>query len=587
MGFITGLKSSAGDGKFFGNKLAPVTSCGIDSQGKVTYFNPNFTNIWFPSTDFTHGQWYVDGPFTQKYLCMASSPTRLVAELPFYDSELNAVKAYLQCWWGCRQDSSSWYQDSISILWSSTSGQYTALGISHPSDLNNETQYFYRGDNPNARRYFSLVYDESLGQEGYCGIIYGQCNIDGVAGGVPNMWDIQNIDSNYNRVYDIKYLADHYGLYVKEVTESEEFGEPSKEGGYTGGTFDDSSDIISLPTAPTLGVTSTGFINVYAPSQGELIQFGSELFPDLSFTPVSQSGTPSSVTDALVAMAQVLVDLGNQIPQMIDMYINSNLINYVIDCHVIPVSPVKGGASHVKVGFKTFTPMPVVVTSDYVDFDCGTLNVGEYYANFIDYLPYTRAKLYLPFVGFIDLAPEYWQSGSLNVTYRFNIIDGSFVAFVKSTSSKSKLSDSVIGQFGGNACIHIPITGLNYASMVSGIVGAMSPLLPSATGGVGDAMVNSANAIANNKPNLQQSNGYNATTSFLTVRYPYLLIERSVSNFSRKYAEEDGIPSNITLDFSSLSGLTKATMLHLDGISGATEDDLDEIASLLSEGVIL
>lgn len=377
----------------------------------------------------------------------------------------------------------------------------------------------------------------------------------------------------------------NFDAYAEET--SSEVGEPSGEGGYTGGTFDDSSDTISLPPTPTMGVTSVGFINVYAPTQGQLQQFGSELFPDLSFTPVSQSGTPSSVTDALVAMAQVLVDFGNQIPQMIDMYINSNLINYVIDCHVIPVSPQVSGSAPVKVGFKTFTPTPSVVTSDYVDFDCGTINVGEYYANFIDYLPYTRAKLYLPFVGFIDLAPEYWQSGSLNVTYRFNIIDGSFVAFVKSTSSKSKLSDSVIGQFGGNACIHIPITGLNYASMVSGIVGAMSPLLPSATGGVGDALVNSANAIANNKPNLQQSNGYNATTSFLTVRYPYLLIERSVSNFSRKYAEEDGIPSNITLDFSSLTGLTKATMLHLDGISGATEDDLDEIASLLSEGVIL
>ena len=377
--------------------------------------------------------------------------------------------------------------------------------------------------------------------------------------------------------YEIKY-ADLW---------EEAYGDPSDEGGYTGGTFDDSSDTISIPTAPTLGVTSAGFVNVYAPTSGELNQFGSELFPDLSFTPVSQGGTPSSVTDALVSMAQVLVDFGNQIPEMIDMYINSNLINYVIDCHVIPVSPQVSGTAPVKVGFKTFTPTPSVVTSDYVDFDCGTLNVGEYYANFIDYLPYTRAKLYLPFVGFIDLAPEYWQSGSLNVTYRFNIIDGSFVAFVKSTSSKSNLSDSVIGQFGGNACVHIPITGLNYASMVSGIVGAMSPLLPSATGGVGDALVNSANAIANNKPNLQQSNGYNATTSFLTVRFPYLLIERSVSNFSRNYAEEDGIPSNITLDFSSLSGLTKATMLHLDGISGATEDDLDEIASLLSEGVIL
>ena len=380
-----------------------------------------------------------------------------------------------------------------------------------------------------------------------------------------------------------------YGADFVISERSPEAGEISTGGGYTGGTFDDSSDTIAIPTAPTMGVTSAGFINVYSPSQGELVQFGAELFPDLSFTPVSQGGSPASVTDALVAMAQVLVDFGNQIPAFIDMYINANLIQYVIDCHILPVAPTTMGTSPLKVGFKTFSQTPAKVISDYVDFDCGTLNVGEYYANFADYSPYTSAKLYLPFVGFMDIAPEYWQSGTLQVIYRFNVIDGSFVAYVKSTSSKSKLSDTVIAQFGGNACVHIPITGLNYASMVSGIVSAVSPLLPSAKANVGtvDKLVNSANTIASAKPTMQQSNGYNATTSFLTVRFPYLLIERSVSNYSRDFANENGIPCNITCNFSSLSGLTKATMLHLDGIAGATEDDLDEIASLLAEGVIL
>ena len=389
-----------------------------------------------------------------------------------------------------------------------------------------------------------------------------------------------------------EWLQEHHpdAWEIEQVDLWEEaYGEPSTEGGYTGGTFDDSSDTIAIPTAPTMGVTSAGFINVYSPTQGELVQFGSELFPDLSFTPVSQGGAPTSVTDALVAMAQVLVDFGNQIPQIIDMYINANLINYVIDCHILPIAPTTAGNAPLKVGFKTFSQTPLKVSSDYVDFDCGTLNVGEYYANFADYAPYTSAKLYLPFVGFMDIAPEYWQSGTLQVVYRFNVIDGSFVAYVKSTSSKSKLSDTVIAQFGGNACVHIPITGLNYANMVSGIVSAVSPLLPSAKSNVGtvDKLVNSANTIASAKPAMQQSNGYNATTSFLTVRFPYLLIERSVSNFSRKYDSENGIPSNITLNFATLSGFTKATMLHLDGIAGATEDDLDEIASLLAEGVIL
>lgn len=388
--------------------------------------------------------------------------------------------------------------------------------------------------------------------------------------------------------------ANHFDIPETTVM-SEEFGTPSDEGGYTGGTFDDSSDTISIPTMPTIGVTSAGFVNVYNPSVGTLQGFGAELFPDLTFSGSSHISGSSSVADAIEAAANALVDLGNQIPNIVNMYINSNLINYVIDCHILPVAPTIGAGANIKVGFKQFNASAPVVTSDYVDFDCGTLNVGEYYANFIDYSPYTRARLFLPFVGFVDLQPEFFQSGSVNIVYRFNIIDGSFMCYVLSTSSKSKLTNSVIMQFGGNACVHIPITGLNYSSMVSGVVGGAASMVASQAGVSGlnqragtaiTSAITSAVDVAQSKPPVQASNGYNATTSFLSVRTPYLLIERSVSNFSIAYTEEKGIPSNITTDFSSLTGFTQATAVHLDGI-GATEEEKAEIAALLAQGVIL
>ena len=491
--------------------------------------------------------------------------------------------------------------DTIAVLPLYKEGDNTKYMRVYAGKSYGSSSYGYRIYNDEALTIpYSSDYGSSGGAGRYINIAFVSCvDSNNVAILYGVLFQQSNTKNQFNDEYGYAFTFCYglsYNTFVQRtgysflITEvSPEAGEASGEGGYTGGTFDDSSDKIAIPTAPTMGVTSAGFINVYSPSQGELVQFGAELFPNLSFTPVSQGGSPASVTDALVAMAQVLVDFGNQIPALIDMYINANLIQYVIDCHILPVKPTTAGTSPLKVGFKTFSQTPAKVTSDYVDLDCGTLNVGEYYANFIDYSPYTSAKLYLPFVGFMDIAPEYWQSGTIQVIYRFNVIDGSFVAYVKSTSSKSKLSDTVIAQFGGNACVHIPITGLNYASMVSGIVSAVSPLLPSAKANVGtvDKLVNSANTIASAKPTMQQSNGYNATTSFLTVRVPYLLIERSVSNFSRKYDEENGIPSNITLNFASLSGFTKSTMLHLDGIAGATEDDLDEIAQLLSEGVIL
>lgn len=375
---------------------------------------------------------------------------------------------------------------------------------------------------------------------------------------------------------------------MKVTISSDAFGDASTPEGYSGGTFDDSSDTISIPTAPTIGVSSAGFVNVYNPSPSALTGFGSELFPDLAFTPVSSLPAPTDVQTALENIATVLTDFGNQIPNIIDMYINSNLIQYVLDCHIIPVAPAVGSAAGIKVGFRTFSQTAPKVNSDYIDFDCGSLNVGEYYANYIDYAPFTSAKLFLPFVGFVDMLPEYWQSGTLSVTYRFNVIDGSFVAFVKSTSSKSKLSDTVIGQYGGNCCVHIPLTGANYSNMVSGLVSGAAAVLTSGSGAAAkvSAAVSSAVNVSQIRPNVQQSNGYNSTTSFLGVRTPYLLIERSVSSFSMNYATENGLPSNVTAKLSTLSGYTEASDLILSGID-ATDAELNEIAALLASGVIL
>lgn len=385
--------------------------------------------------------------------------------------------------------------------------------------------------------------------------------------------------------FNIQMLIDDYGEIEGEQEVSPDYGDASGPGGYDGGTFDDSSDTIGIPTMPTIGVSSIGFVNVYNPSTGALAQLGEDLFPD--FTPTTPyTPTGNTVIDAITDVAEALANIATNIPNVIEMYNNAQLINYIIDCHIIPVTPTVGASQAIKIGYRTMNQAAPKVTSDYVDCDCGTLNIGEYYRNFIDYGPYTQAKLFLPFVGFVPIEPELFQSGALKVVYRFNVIDGSFMAFVLSTSSKSKLSNSVIGQWGGNACVHVPITGINYSNMVSGIAaGASAVVAEIGKGsliGTADAALNTAAAA----PALQSSNGYNATTSFLSVRTPYLVIERSVSHYSKDFGHEQGYPSSITTQLSKISGYTEADSIHIEGID-ATDTELNEIASRLAAGVIL
>ena len=374
---------------------------------------------------------------------------------------------------------------------------------------------------------------------------------------------------------------------------SEEYGNYSSNGGYGGGSFDDSSDSFGLPSLPSLGVSEVGFINVYNPSKGQLQGFADELFPNFEMPTASTATGIEAVAENLANTFQVLGDFA-------ESYVNAGLINYVIDCHIVPVAPVTNGTSSIKVGFKTFNYSPAKVTSDYVEFDCGSLEIAEYYQNFLDYEG-TKAKLYLPFIGFVDIKPEWFQSGKLGVTYHFNIIDGSCIAFVIATSSKSKLANTVVATFGGNCCVHMPITGVNYSSMISGVVGGAVGIASNASNMIktnradkGTVMSNieGATGIASNladavgaKPSIEQSNGYNAGMSFMCYRRPYLLIERPVASFSKNYPSEQGLPLNVTKKLGSMKGFTTCTAPVVDNFH-CLEEEKEMIKQALIEGTI-
>ena len=344
---------------------------------------------------------------------------------------------------------------------------------------------------------------------------------------------------------------------------SPEFGPASDiDGGYNDGfphgSFDDSSDEIALDTKPTVGVSTAGFIRCYKVSLGDLDNFGEKLFPDPESVGVSER--------LWFTMAY------------------SKLIDYVIDCHVIPTAITGGVLENLKVGWKTFNDISLVrTTTDYVDVDCGEISIDEYWRNFLDFAS-CSCEIYLPFVGFVPIESEYWNGGTIKLVYRFNVVDGSFQAKLFSTSSKSKLKNSLIGQYGGVCCLHLPITGLQYANVITGILSAGTGIALDVQGGNYGNIPNQLSNVLALKPDLAMSNGYSATTSFLTHRTPYLVIKRAVAQFSKKYNLENGFPLNVAKPLSSIHGFTiiDNPRLNID----CNDEEYNEICNLLKTGVI-
>lgn len=347
--------------------------------------------------------------------------------------------------------------------------------------------------------------------------------------------------------------------------------ETSTPQGYGGqGAHDHSSDTIGLPPVPSVSTSSVGFMHVYHVNAGALSTLGQYLFPSLS--------NIDDLESALRAIASIFAYRDN--------------VQYVVDLHAIPVAPSDGGSAYIKVGALETEITQPIVASDYVDYDLGSISIPENFANYIDYIG-TRARLFLPFVGFVDVKNEYFQSGTLSVKYRFNVIDGSFMAFVIATSSKSQLSNSVIGQYGGNACIHFPVLAQSYGALVSGLVSGAMALSGAATAASAGAKIAAQESLAATltsadlQPDVSQSNNYNASTSFLGGREAYLIIERAVPSFAAYYNKDKGLPLNVTYPLEAVSGFTVISDIDFTGDTFATDEDLEEIRGLLADGVYM
>lgn len=390
------------------------------------------------------------------------------------------------------------------------------------------------------------------------------------------------IESNYSNYINIgngDVDSDEYGNYSTDSGYGQDID--SNTGKARKGSFDNSSDLIEIAKDPSIKVSDAGFVNIYHIGKNQLVNMGKEIFPSMSAPVVPSTGdTLKDICNAIIAM------ISNFFNFFSESLFNSRLIDYVIDCHIIPCTPIDGTSDYVEVGGKTLSSVAAPkVASDYVTVDCGTLSIEEYYANFLDY--YTVCKLYLPFVGFVDLKNEYFQSGSISVVYKFNVIDGSFTCFVKSTSSKSQLNNSVIAQYSGAACVHIPLTGLNYASMIAGVANGVTQAVGGAMAlnpvGALDGAMNALSA----SPDMQQSNGYNSSGAFMGIRTPYLVIERVVPSFSATYTHDIGLPLNVSKVLGDMRGYTVCENVEIKGLDGASQTEIDEIERLLTSGVYL
>lgn len=339
-----------------------------------------------------------------------------------------------------------------------------------------------------------------------------------------------------------------------------DFSEPS---GDPTGDYDDTSDVINVPSVPSFNLGLTSLINVWVPSVSDINALAAYLWSNFD------------LTDATKTLSKLFTDP----------------LSYILSLHMLPFTVDSSAAITVTLGgYATTVSMPPA-TVQFKDIDCGSVTINEYWGNYLDYT-YTKIVLCLPFCGQVDLDPDEVMGKTIKVKYRVDVITGAFVCFVYIDG------DKVLGQYAGNCAAQVPVSAADFSRLnaaVLGVAGAAASAFGSAALGGHGGMLNGASgglisSIAANSQNAkvraQHSGGLTGAPGFMGIQKPYLIIHRPRQSVPEDYEQFKGYPSNVTMQLSSCTGFTSVREIKLDGLP-FTDGELSELKSILEGGVIL
>lgn len=206
----------------------------------------------------------------------------------------------------------------------------------------------------------------------------------------------------------------------------------------------------------------------------------------------------------------------------------------------IPVA----GYKQLKGGRYDFGEQAPYVKEHTIVVDCGSVEIPEQYQSLLDYSPFSRLTIYLPFVGFQELDDKLVVGHTLKVQYTVDVLSGRCLAqlYVDSTNLKS-----CFAEYGGTIA----------ADEIFGT-----------------------------------DNGYNyygayelMTTMQLGELSCYVLIHTKMP-LEGDIVNYKGLPTNEIVKVGDVTGFVKYSSIHVDGMT-ATDSEKSEIESLLMSGIFV
>ena len=262
----------------------------------------------------------------------------------------------------------------------------------------------------------------------------------------------------------------------------------------------------------------------------------------------------------------------------------SDPMQAIIGLHKIFVTPPTTGSGAIKVGYLVSDASANYVTGQYVDVDCGSVSLPEYFGNVLDYQN-TQVSIFLPFSGIHKLDVDDVMRGSINVIYHVDVLTGACLIDIKVTRDGS---GGVLYTFTGNCAVQYPVSSGSYVGIVTGLLGMAGGIAGTIMSGgmLAPALMGVGASIGSMHTNIQHSGNISANAGAMGCKKPYLIIERGQGKTPPAGLPIEGLPQNDVVTLSGLTGHVRVKRAKYNGIP-CTSGELEKIKMLLENGVYI
>lgn len=328
--------------------------------------------------------------------------------------------------------------------------------------------------------------------------------------------------------------------------------DPWSGSGYAGigggeGTFDFKSDTIALPDLPTVDAVSSGFLQLFSGGLTSILELSKYMWS-------------SSFFDSVVK-------------------ITSNPIDIIMGLYMYPFNVPATNRKYVRAGNVITNVVMNVPDSQIIEIDCGSVEVPNFYGAYLDYDPFTKCDLFLPYCGTFPLSMDDIAGKTLTIKYRVDLLTGVCGAY-------AIIDESVKYNYTGTCAINIPISSRSFENVYNSIMGVVGSMIGGSSFGL-PSVGSVAGAVTSGKNQIQHGGNCSGNAGYLGVQTPYLIFSVPNVAIPKGLNTYTGYPIFATYKLADLKGYTEVEEIHLENLGSATKEEIDMIINKLEEGVIL